>query len=80
MFTIDRKTVTYKDLCDIMDAAGGYPVFGNDIDGTMLCVSWVEPNEGDPFCTLWEPGDERGSKKTCYFDNGSTEVIYVKNN
>ena len=79
MFTIDRTKTNYKELCEILDAIGQYPVQGKDIDGTKLWLSWVEPEDADPFCTLYEPGkDGSGTKVTSYFSDGSSSVSYRK--
>lgn len=77
MFTIDRTKTNYKELNDILDAIGQYPVLGKDIDGTKIWISWEEPENADPFPTVWEPGtDEHGTKITAYFSDGSTSVSY----
>ena len=79
MFTIDKTKTNYKELNDILDAVGQYPVPGKDIDGTSLCISWEEPEGAEPFPTLWEPGkDGSGTKVTSYFSDGSTSVSYIK--
>ena len=79
MFTIDRTKTNYKELNDILDTIGQYPVLGKDIDGTKLWISWEEPEGSDPFPTVWEPGSlETGTKITAYFKDGSTSVSYMK--
>ena len=79
MFTIDRTKTSFEELNHILDTVGSYPVQGRDIDGTLLWVSWVEPEDAEPFCTLYEPGtEELGTKITSYFSDGSTYVSYSK--
>ena len=79
MFTIDRTKTNYAELCHILDSVGSYPALGKDVDGTKIWVSWEEPEDADPFCTLWEPGEiDEGTKITSYFSDGSTSVSYMK--
>lgn len=74
--TIDRKRTNFKELSDLIDQVGGYPVVAKDYDGTKIAINWEEVGD-DETASVWEPGtDERGTKITNYHKDGSVEVTY----
>ena len=79
MFTIDRTKTSYKELNRILGKARTTLIQGHDVDGTALWIAWITPQEGKPYCELWEPGTlESGTKVTNYYKDGTTAVHYKK--
>lgn len=78
MVKLNRNNTSYKELLDIIDTVGGYPVMAEDFDGTKLAISYKEGLDGKPYCVLWQPGDDRGSIKTNYYEDGRVEQAFVK--
>lgn len=74
--TINRKNTSYKELSDLIDQVGGYPIPAKDFDGTKLIINYKEP-DGVPCCTVMEPGDERGIIQMHYYEDGRTEEIII---
>ena len=72
---LDRKNTSYKELIEIIDTVGGYPVAARDFDGTSLVIIYMEEN-GEEYCILFEPGtDETGTIENRYYSDGRTEQI-----
>lgn len=72
---LDRKNTSFKELIDIIDTVGGYPVVARDFDGTLLTIIYKETEEST-CCVLLEPGtDETGTIKTYYYEDGRVEQI-----
>jgi len=77
--TLDRTNTNYKELRKVLKAAGQSLVEGRDVDGTSICVSWVDKEGEKPHPIIYEPGTlESGTKVTSYFKDGSTSVSYMK--
>lgn len=73
---LNRKATSYKELIEIIETVGGYPVVAQDFDGTKLAITYQKNEGAIPSCTVWEPGDERGTKTTVFYEDGKTEVIF----
>lgn len=75
---LDRTKTNFKELLDIIDTVGGYPVMATDFDGTKLAINYKEES-GVPCCSVFEPGHNgSGTVITSYYEDGRKEQSVKK--